>query len=90
MVNDKEARDAVRQLMKRFDLINAQRLSMAYVLAEQDAAEYAKLLVRAEEAERTVIQPLMASEPERGKLYASLDNSNADWPKAVMELLQSK
>ena len=44
MVNDIEARDAVRQLLRRFDLINAQRLSLAYVLAEQDGKEYATLV----------------------------------------------
>jgi len=39
MVTDVDARKAVRQLMQRLDLINAQRLGMAYVLAERDPQE---------------------------------------------------
>jgi len=85
MVTDRDARDAVRQLMTRFDSINAQRLSIAYVLAERDAGEYAKLLAIAEEAERAVILPQIGS--QHGKVYAALDDPNADWPKAVIEFL---
>jgi len=46
MVNDAEAREAVRQLMKRFEFIAAQAGAMAYVLAKrdsQDMPEYWKL-----------------------------------------------
>ena len=103
MVTDRDARDAVRQLMTRSDSINAQGLSIAYVLAERNAGEYAvlrerggetpprhspeyaKLLAIAEEAERTVIVPQIGS--QHGKVYAALDDANADWPKAVIEFL---
>jgi hypothetical protein len=40
MVDNTEARDAVRQLIKRFDFIAAQGVAMAYVLAKKDAQEY--------------------------------------------------
>jgi hypothetical protein len=81
MVNDTEARNAVRLLLRRFDLINAQRLSLAYVLAEQDSKEYARLLTKAEQAEKNVIRPKIG--PEQKMVYAALDDPNADWPKAV-------
>jgi hypothetical protein len=44
MVDDAEARGAVRQLMKRFELIAAQGVAMAYVLAKKGKQEYARLL----------------------------------------------
>lgn len=88
MVNDSEARDAVRQLLKRFDAINSQRLGMAYVLAETDADEYVRLCAAAEKAEEAVIKPV-ASE-QHSKVYAALDDPNADWPKAVFELLDTR
>ena len=37
MVGDAQARNAVRQLMHRFDAINFQRLGVAYVLAAKTA-----------------------------------------------------
>ena len=40
MVSDAEARNAVLHLMKRFDLIQAQHLGLAYVLAKRDSEEY--------------------------------------------------
>jgi hypothetical protein len=40
MVDNTEARDAVRQLIKRFDFIAAQGVAMAYVLAKKDTQEY--------------------------------------------------
>ena len=55
MVNDAEAREAVRQLMKRFEFIAAQAGAMAYVLAKRDSQEYARLLEAAEVALKTVI-----------------------------------
>ena len=58
MVNDAEARDAVRQLLKRFEFIAAQGLAMAYVLAERDSQEFARLLEVADVAMKTVIEPL--------------------------------
>jgi len=88
MVDDTEARDAVRQLLRRFDLINAQRLSLAYVLAEQDAKEYARLLTKAEQAEKNIIRPRIG--PDQTKVYAALDDPNADWAKAVLEILDDR
>jgi hypothetical protein len=88
MANDTETRNVVRQLMKRFDLINAQRLGMAYVLAEKDLREYARLLEAAEKAIATVIQPV--AEAEHGPVYAALDDPNADWCKAVLAILDER
>lgn len=88
MTNDIDARDAVRRSLRRFDLINAQRLSLAYVLAEQDAKEYARLLTKAEQAEKNIIRPKFSSELTR--VYAALDDPNADWPKAVLERLDDR
>src|SRR5438034_5842959 len=48
MVGDAEARDAVRQLMKRFEFTAAEGAAMAYVLAKRSSQEYARLL-RSEE-----------------------------------------
>ena len=39
MVGDAKGREAVRQLMKRFEFITAQGLGMAYVLAKKDPLE---------------------------------------------------
>jgi hypothetical protein len=44
MVGDAEARDAVRQIVKRLELIAAQGGALAYVLAKRDPQEYARLL----------------------------------------------
>jgi hypothetical protein len=41
MVDDAEARDAVRQLMKRLEFMAGQLGAMAYVLAKRDSREYA-------------------------------------------------
>jgi hypothetical protein len=88
MVTDTEARDVVRQLMKRFDQINTQRLGMAYVLAEKDSSEYSRLLEAAEEAVERVIQPL--ADVQHGPVYAALDDPNADWSKAVLAILDER
>jgi hypothetical protein len=87
MVSDTEAREAVRQLMKRFEFIAAQGLGMAYVLTGKDPNEYALLLEAAETAIPTVIQPLIDGDSQRGQVYAALDDPNADWPKAVLSML---
>jgi hypothetical protein len=55
MVDDAQARDAIRQLMKRFEFIASQGLAMAYVLAKRDPQEYARLLETAEVALTTVV-----------------------------------
>lgn len=87
MVGDTEAREAVRQLLRRFELIAAQGLAMAYVLAEKDKKEYARLLEAAETIMPTVIQPIIDSDLQRGQVYAALDDPKADWCKAVHAML---
>jgi len=87
MASDGEARNAVLHLMKRFDLIQAQHLGLAYVLAKRDSEEYARLLEAADQAITTVIQPLADSDVKRGQVYAALDDPDADWCKAVLSML---
>jgi hypothetical protein len=87
MVDDAEARDAVRQLMKRFEFIAAQGYAMAFVLAKRDSREYARLLDAAEVALKTVIQPISDADRDRSAVYAALDDPRADWSKAVMAML---
>jgi hypothetical protein len=87
MVNDAEAREAVRQLVKRLEFIAAQVDAMAYVLAKKDSKEYARLLKAAEVAMKTVIQPMSDADRELSAVYATLDDPRADWSKAVAEML---
>ncbi len=87
MVDDAEARDAVRQLMKRFEFIAAQGLAMAYVLAKRDKQEYARLLEDAEIALKTVVQPMIDADGGSSEVYASLDDPRADWTKALVAML---
>jgi hypothetical protein len=87
MVDDAEARDAVRQLMKRFEFIAGQGAAMAFVLARKYPQEYARLLEAAEVALETVIQPIRDADEESGAVYAALDDLRADWTKAVVAML---
>jgi hypothetical protein len=87
MVSDTQARETVRQLMKRFELVAAQGLGMAHVLAEKDPDEYARLLKAAETAIPRVIQPLIDADLQRRQVYAALDDPTADWSKAVLSML---
>jgi hypothetical protein len=87
MVDDSEARDAVRQLMKRFEFIAAQGGALAYVLAKRDSQEYARLLEAAEVALKTVIQPMSNADQDWSAVYAALDDPRADWSKAVVAML---
>jgi hypothetical protein len=87
MVDDAEARDAVRQLMKRFEFIAAQGHAMAFVLAKRDSREYARLLDAAEVALKTVIQPISDADRDWSAVYAALDDPRADWSKAVVAML---
>jgi hypothetical protein len=87
MVDDVEARDAVRQLMKRFEFIAAQGGAMAYVLAKRDSQEYARLLEASEVALRTVIQPISDADQDSSAVYAALGDPKADWSKAVLGML---
>jgi len=87
MVDEAEAREAVRQLVKRLEFIAAQGGAMAYVLAKKDSKEYARLLKAAEVAMKTVIQPMSDADRELSAVYAALDDPRADWSKAVAEML---
>ena len=87
MVDESEAREAVRQLVKRLEFIAAQGGAMAYVLAKKDSKEYARLLKAAEVAMKTVIQPMSDADRELSAVYAALDDPRADWSKAVAEML---
>jgi len=87
MVSDAEARDAVRQLMKRFEFIAAQAGAMAYVLAKRDSQEYARLLEAAEVAMKTVIEPIRDADGDSSTVYAALDDPHEDWSKALVAML---
>jgi hypothetical protein len=87
MVDDAEARDAVRQLMKRFEFIAAQAGAIAYVLAKRDSQEFARLLEAAEVAMKTVIQPISDADGVSSAVYAALDDPRADWSKAMVAML---
>ena len=87
MADDAEARDAVRQLVKRFEFIAAQGGAMAFVLAKRDSQEYARLLDAAEVALKTVIQPISDADGDWSAVYEALDDPRADWSKAVVTML---
>jgi hypothetical protein len=87
MVDDTEARDAVRQLMKRFEFTAAQGGALAYVLAKRDKQEYARLLEAAEVALKTVVQPTIDADTDSSAVYAALDDPTADWSKTVVAML---
>jgi len=87
MAGDVEAREAVRQLIKRFEFIAAQGNAMAYVLAKRDSQEYARLLEAAEVALKAVIQPMNDADQDWSAVYAALDDPRADWSKAVAAML---
>lgn len=89
MANDEEARTAVRALMERFEIINSQRLGMAYVLANRDRDAYEKLLAEADQAIEMVIRPLIQNEAEHQKVYSALSDPNADWPAAILRMLNT-
>jgi len=87
MVDDAEAREAVRQLMRRFDLITGQGSAMAFVLAKRYPQQYARLREAAEVALQTMIQPIRDAGAESNTVYAALDDPGADWSKAVVTML---
>ena len=87
MPSDSEARNVVRQLMKRFDLINAQRIGFVEVLVSKDPDEYSRLWQEADEAIKKNIRPLI--DAEHGAVYRALDDPTADWCKAVMRILDT-
>ncbi len=87
MVDDAEARDAVRQLVKRFEEIAAWGNAMAFVLAKRYPQEYARLLEATEVALQTLIQPIRDTDGGSNAVYAALDDTHADWSKAVAAML---
>jgi hypothetical protein len=89
MVDDNDARNAVRSLMERFELINSQRLGLAYVLAKKDRDAYETLLAETEDAIEKVIRPLMEADAEHQQVLATLSDSEANWPAAIMHMLST-
>jgi len=87
MVDDAEAREAVRQLMRRFDLIAGQGIAMAFVLAKRYPQKYARLREAAEVALQTMIQPIRDAGAESNIVCAALDDPGANWSKAVVTML---
>jgi hypothetical protein len=71
MVDDVEAREAVRQLMRRFDPIAGQGSAMALVLAKRYPHEYARWRAAAEAALQTMIQPIRDAVAESGAVQAA-------------------
>ena len=61
---------------------------MAYVWADTDAEEYTRLLADAEKAIETETQPFINA--QHGRVYAALDAANANWAKAVIEILDTR
>jgi len=90
MVNEAEARKAVRQLMERCDTTGAQLLGMAYVLAKRDPDEYARLLEAADKAIAAVIQPIVDTDVQRMRVYAELDDPSANWCAALLDMLNNQ
>jgi hypothetical protein len=86
-VSDTDARNAVRKLLERFDLIAAQGAALAYVLARKGRQEYEQLLEAAEIAQKIVVEPLTARDAKHDQVYQALDDPNADWSKAVVDML---
>ena len=87
MVNDTEARSAVRALIERFDFIAKQAGGVAYVLAKRDKDDYARVLESAERAVTCILEPLDSADGRHRDVHAALDDREADWPKAVFAML---
>ena len=87
MVNDAEAREAVRELIKRFDFIVEQGAGLAYVVAKGNRQEYVRLLESAERAVKLVLKPMTDGDTRHKQVFAALDDPDADWPKAVFAML---
>lgn len=89
MAEDNDARNAVRSLMERFDLVNSRCAALAYARATKDRNAYAKSLAEAERTEETVIRPRMEADAERQQVYAALSDPEANWPAAIMHMLKT-
>ena len=88
MVSDTEARNVVRKLLERFDLIAGQAAGLLYVLARRDRHGYERLLEEAEIAQKIVVGPILSDDEEHRQVHQALRDSNADWAKAVMAMLE--
>ena len=87
MINDPDARKAVRLLLDRFESMKAQSMALAYVLAERDPDGYAQLLQSAQKTSAALIQPIINTDSKRTQVYAALDDPNADWSAALLSML---
>ena len=87
MINDPDARKAVRLLLDRFESMKAQSMALAYVLAERDPDGYAQLLQAAEKTSVALIQPIINADAKRSQVYSALDDPNADWSTALLSML---
>jgi hypothetical protein len=86
MASDIQSRNAVRALVERFEQMSAQHLSLAYVLAKK--ATYAQLLEEASETMATVIQPVITANVALSRMYVALDDPDAHWSAALMNMLK--
>ena len=87
MTTDIQARKAVRALVERFEQMSAQHLTLAYLLAKKDPAAYARLLEEASATMATVIQPVITADIARSQMYMALEDPNADWSAALVNML---
>ena len=87
MASDIQSRNAVRALVERFEQMSAQHLGLAYVLVKRDPAAYAQLLKEVSETMATVIQPAITADIACSQIYMALDDPNADWSAALMNML---
>ncbi len=90
MPSDSEVRDVVRQLMRRFDSMDARYASFLHVVAKKDPEEYTRLLDTSERITPKVTKVLAVGDILHRRVYESLDEPNADWCKAVLSWLNQK
>jgi hypothetical protein len=87
MPSDSEVRDVVRQLMRRFDSMDARYASFLHVMAKKDPEEYTRLLDTSERIIPKVTKLLAIGDTLHRQVYESLDDPDADWCKAVLSWL---
>jgi hypothetical protein len=90
MPSDSEVRDVVRQLMRRFDSMDARYASFLHVVAKKDPEEYTRLLDTSERIIPKVTKVLAIGDTMHRQVYESLDDPNADWCKVVLSWLNQK
>ena len=84
MINDAEAREAVRRFMQSRDLSEARWCALAHVLAKKDAKGYEKLWEASERFIPFVTRLMDVANDLEKQVYVALDDPNADWPKALL------